>query len=225
MYLLSFLIYISASLVLSFSPHIAVLIALRGVQAAGVASIVSVGSAVVQDISPPSERDGFFSFYQGIRNATLILAPIVGGIFANFLDFRSIFILLLGLSTAVFIVLVLFLPETLRSVAGNGSLPLTGIRQPLIWKCKVFGRPAHVGEHEESGIPPKLVSGMFTRPLSLLKEKDAILGLLFSSIVFTIWMMVTVSTTGLFRSVFSLNEILIGVAFIPNGMSRDPSSS
>jgi Ca2+/Na+ antiporter len=184
-----------------------------------------MGSVVTHDISLPTEQDSFYTFGQGVRNYTIVLAPIIGGLLSKYMNFRSIFVFLLGLSIAALVVILLFLPETHRSIAGNGTWPLTGIHQPLIWRLKIFGKPSHSDEHQLSGVAPRLEAKAFTEPLNLLKEKDILLSLLFSGVIFGIWSMVTVSTAGLFRSVFGLNEAFLGLAFIPSGLSSHCRSS
>ncbi|KAF2708580.1 major facilitator superfamily transporter multidrug resistance [Pleomassaria siparia CBS 279.74] len=194
-YIYSFVIYIIANIVLSFSPNLATLVVFRGIQAAAIASTV-----------------------QGTRNYTIVLAPIIGGLLSNYMNFRSIFLFLLGFSIAALVVILLFLPETHRSIAGNGTWPVTGIHQSLIWKFKYFGKSAHVDEQGSSGVAPPLVASDFIAPLALLKEKDIVLSLLFNGAVFAISSMVLVSTAGLFQGVFGLNEALLGLVFIPSGL-------
>jgi Ca2+/Na+ antiporter len=45
------------------------------------------------------------------------------------------------------------------------------------------------------------------------------LNLIFGGVVYAIWSMVTSSTTGLFKSRFGLSELVLGLAFLPNGTS------
>lgn len=110
---------------------------------------------------------------------------------------------------------MVFLPETLRSIAGNGELRLSGIHQPLIRRFK--GDPSYVVDAIEPATRPKITPRIFIEPLLLLKEKDILLSLIFGGTIYAMWSMVTASTTGLFKEKFGLNELLVGVAFLPNG--------
>lgn len=67
---------------------------------------------------------------------------------ANFLGFRPIFVFLLILSGFALTVIVVFLPETMRTIAGDGSLRLGGIYQPLIYKLK--GEPRYMRDSDTS---------------------------------------------------------------------------
>jgi MFS family permease len=48
-------------------------------------------------------------------------------------------------------------------------------------------------------------------------EKDVFITLFFGSIVYTVWSMVTSSTTALFQDRFNLNDLQVGLVFLPNG--------
>ncbi|TDZ58619.1 Itaconate transport protein [Colletotrichum trifolii] len=214
-YMASFAVYIIANIGLSFSPNFAVLMVFRGLQAAGSASTVSIGNGVIQDTSPPSERGEFIAFYQAIRNFSIAVGPVLGGLLANFLGFRSIFVFLLILSSIVTTVIVVFLPETMRSIAGNGSLRLGGIYKPLI---RYLRKEADGTEDPEGPLTRnKVTLATFVEPLRLLVQRDILINLIFGGVVYTVWSMVTSSTTGLVKMHFHLSELQIGLAFLPNG--------
>jgi MFS family permease len=143
------------------------------------------------------------------------IGPVLGGIITQYLGFRAIFWFLFILGAMSLSTIVLFLPETLRSVAGNGTVRLTGFQRPLIYTFKA--QPDALTEPDV--VPPKKVSFMsIVSPLRFLFEKDVFVTLFFGSIVYTVWSMVTSSTTTLFKARFGLNDLFIGLAFLPNGV-------
>nr|XP_036575935.1 MFS multidrug transporter [Colletotrichum truncatum]KAF6782591.1 MFS multidrug transporter [Colletotrichum truncatum] len=220
-YIASFLVYIAANVALSFSPNYAVLLIFRGIQAAGSASTVSIGNGVIQDISPTSERGAFISFYQAkqsvVRNFSTAIGPVLGGALANSLGFRSVFVFLLIVSSLILIAIVAFLPETMRSIAGNGSLRLTGpTYKPLI--RYVTKEPSYMQDPDGPLNRKKITVWTFLTPFKLFKEKDLLINLIWGGFIYAIWNMVTTSTTPVFKARFPfLNELLLGVAFLPNG--------
>ncbi|KAF2737815.1 MFS general substrate transporter [Polyplosphaeria fusca] len=224
-YIYSLVIFMTANIVLCFSPNFWLLLVFRGIQAAGVASTVSMGAAVIQDLFPASERNNCYGMYQSIRNLTVVAAPIIGGTFSQFLDFRSIFVFLLGLSIAVLILVVLFFPETRRSIAGNGNVGVSGIHRPLLFAHNTFKGPQC--PEQECGLEPgaEFTARTLIEPLSYLREKEVIFGLIFGSTLFAVWSMVTVSTVVMFKSAFKLNEFLLGFAFIPSGVGAIAGST
>lgn len=127
---------------------------------------------------------------------------------------RFIFIFLLILSTLTIMTIIVFLPETLRTIAGNGSLRLTGIYQPLA--RRVRKETPYLVDRNSSYSTPKVTLKTFLKPLLLLKEKDILTSLMFGGTIYTIWSMVTSSTTTLFKQTSGLNELLLGLSFLPN---------
>ena len=69
--------------------------------------------------------------------APLAIGPVLGGIFAETLGWRSIFWFLTIYAAVFLLFLVILLPETLRSLVGNGSIPAKGL-------AKVGDRFLHV---------------------------------------------------------------------------------
>ncbi|KAK2590254.1 hypothetical protein QQS21_012070 [Conoideocrella luteorostrata] len=222
-YIYSFSVYIVSNIVLSLTPNFPVLLVFRGLQAAGSASTVSIGNGVIQDIATPNERGAFISFYQAVRNFSIAVGPVIGGLLSNFLGFRSVFVFLLIMSSIVLAVIALFLPETLRTIAGNGSLRLVGIYQPLIRR---FVREKGPMDEPENLAPrPKITLSTFLNPLKLLAEKDILANLIFGGTVYTVWSMVVASTTRLFKDRFALNDLLLGLVFLPNGLGTIAGSA
>ncbi|KAK1997853.1 major facilitator superfamily transporter [Colletotrichum falcatum] len=215
-YMASFSVYIIANIGLSISPNFAILLLFRGLQAAGSASTVSIGNGVIQDISPPAERGAFVSFYQAIRNFSIAIGPVLGGLLAGYFGFRSIFLFLLIISTIVTLIIILFLPETMRTIAGNGSLRLGGIYKPLVLYLKKD--PSYLEDPKEPIQRKKITLMTFFEPLRLLVQKDILINLAFGGVVYTVWSMVTSSTTVLFKQRFNLNDLEIGFVFLPNGL-------
>ncbi|KAL2875673.1 hypothetical protein SGCOL_009136 [Colletotrichum sp. CLE4] len=214
-YIASMGVYIGANVALSFSPNYAVLLIFRGLQAAGSASTVSIGNGVIQDISPTAERGAYISFYQAIRNFSTAIGPVLGGALANSLGFRSVFVFLLIASSLILITIMVFLPETLRTIAGNGSLRLNGIIYKPLYRY-VTKEPRYM-EDPDGPLNRKITIWTFLRPFRLFKEKDLVINLVWGGVIYAIWNMVTTSTTPLFKERFGLNELL-GVAFLPNGI-------
>ncbi|KAJ0160844.1 Quinidine resistance protein 1, partial [Colletotrichum tanaceti] len=150
-----------------------------------------------------------------VRNFSIAVGPVLGGVLGNFLGFRSIFVFLLALSSMVTLVIVFFLPETMRAIAGNGSLRLRGVYKPVIRYLRK--EPGYMRDPEGPVQRRKITPMTFVEPLRLLAQKDILVNLVFGGVVYTVWSMVTSSTTDLFKKTFHLSEVQIGLAFLPNG--------
>ncbi|KAH9204150.1 major facilitator superfamily domain-containing protein, partial [Leptodontidium sp. 2 PMI_412] len=212
----TFVVYLIANVGLAFNNSFAALMLFRGIQAAGSAATISVGAGVIGDITTARERGGLIGIFGGIRMMGQSIGPVFGGIITQFLGFRAIFWFLFGLGALTLGLILMLLPETLRSVAGNGTIPLKGIQRPFLYKYEPY--PDYMAMTAEDNAPKKKFTfTSIVAPLRFLFEKDVFVSLFFGSIVYTVWSMVTSSTTDLFQSRFGLNDLQVGIAFLPNG--------
>lgn len=104
-----------------------------------------------------------------LRSFSIAVGPVLGGGLAQGLGFRSIFVFLLLATVILFVIMVVFLPETQRDIAGNGSLRLHGIYRPLLHQLK---EPNHPHESAVPRVPRKITSRAILAPLRLMLEKD-----------------------------------------------------
>ncbi|ESZ94697.1 hypothetical protein SBOR_4948 [Sclerotinia borealis F-4128] len=208
----TFIVYLASNIGLALSKNFATLMICRAIQAAGSAATIAVGAGVIGDITTPKERGGLIGIFGGIRMLGQSIGPVFGGIITQYLGFRAIFWVLLGLGSLALLLIVAFLPETLRSLAGNGSIPLKGVHRPLF-----YSSPST--EQSEQELPPNkgITVSSVIAPLKFLLEKDVFVTLSFGAIIYTVWSMVTSSTTALFSEHFKLSNLELGLIFLPNG--------
>lgn len=185
------------------------LMLLRCLQAAGSASTIALGAGVIADIATRSERGGFFGLFSLGPMVGPCLGPVIGGALADGLGWRSIFWFLCIGSALCFVAMFLFLPETLRSLVGNGSFKPGPVWRPLV---PVFGR-GKVGS--SSGGPPKRP---FQNPLRLFLYFDVDLLLFYNAILYSVFYGVTASISTLFSDAYPfLTETDIGLCFLAIG--------
>lgn len=115
--------------------------------------------------------------------------------------------------------IVLLLPETLRSIAGNGSIPLKGVLYEPTWgRCAPWRKAEALGladSNTEELQHGRITLRMFYEPLLFLFEKDIFCTLFYGSIVFTVWSMVSASTSTVLIRAFNLSTIQY-VSMTPN---------
>lgn len=123
MYIFCFIVFTGANIGLALANDYATLVVLRMLQAAGSSGTVALANGVVGDIITSAERGTYIAFSSlgGILGP--MLSPILGGIIGQYAGWHWIFWFLLIFSSAVFIPLILFMPETCRQVVDNGSIP------------------------------------------------------------------------------------------------------
>lgn len=142
------------------------------------------------------------------------IGPVLGAILTQFFGFHAIFWFLLILGALSLTSILLLLPETLRSIAGNGTIRLTGFQRPLIYQSQLQTDAISKPENFQ---PQKVTLESIFAPLKFLFEKDVFVTLLFGAVVYTVWSMVTSSTTALFQGHYHLTDLQVGLVFLPNG--------
>lgn len=143
------------------------------------------------------------------------IGPVFGGILSQYLGYRSIFWFLTIVAGISLFSILFFLPETLRTVAGNGTVPLHGLYKPWIY-C-ITGQKDAREDSTPAGEKKKVTWKTVLAPLGFLAEKDVFITLFFGAIVYTVWSMVTSSTSDLFESRYGLNSMEVGLTFLGNG--------
>ncbi|KAK5992104.1 Citrate exporter 1 [Cladobotryum mycophilum] len=215
---ITLLIYTGANLALSFTTSYPMLMALRGIQALGSSATISISAGVIADIAAPSERGGFMGANAGIRMMGQAVGPIIGGALNQVWGFRSIFWLLFVMSLLVLVLLLIFLPETQRSVAGNGGVPLAGFYKPWAYYIRQPEQWAHTTAVPSAKLKPFSLKKCID-PLMYVFQKDIFVLLSWGALVYTLWSMVTSSTTtALLHDFPELSQWQLGLCFLPNGL-------
>ncbi|EKG18366.1 Major facilitator superfamily [Macrophomina phaseolina MS6] len=216
------ILFVGANVGLALARNIGVIMFFRFLQAAGSSSTISIGAGVIADIAPAKERGGFIGAFAGARQVSIAIGPVLGGIFAGTLGFPSIFWLLVILGGLVVILIIVLLPETLRAIAGNGSRPLQGLQyEPLYRKRAPWnkeGVAAMADPHGDKPVRERMTVRMFFEPMLFLFEKDVACTLFFGGVIYTVWSMVSASTTFVLLHAYHLSTLQIGACFLPNGI-------
>ncbi|GAB1200592.1 hypothetical protein APSETT444_009966 [Aspergillus pseudonomiae] len=108
--------------------------------------------------------------------------------------------------------------QTLRHIAGNGTVRLRGIHKPFLYVA--IGQKGAITGADPGQKKPELTWRAILAPLTFLVEKDIFVTLLFGSIVYAVWSMVTSSTTDLFQDVYHLTSLEVGLTFLGNGKAH-----
>lgn len=186
------------------------LVLLRCLQAAGSASTIALGAGVIGDIAEPAERGGFFGLWGIGPMIGPCLGPVLGGVLADKLGWRSIFWFLCISSAVCLLFILLFLPETLRSLVGDGSYTPSAIHRPCV---SIIGRDRFSSSSVDK--PPKKA---FANPLLLLTYPDILLVLFYNGILYSVFYGVTATISVLFQKSYPfLSETDIGLCYLAIG--------
>ncbi|KAJ5223823.1 hypothetical protein N7468_008365 [Penicillium chermesinum] len=217
-YAFTFVVFLGACIGLAEAKNYATLIVLRCLQSTGSASTIAIGSGVVGDITTRADRGGFMGIFQAGLLVPVAVGPVIGGALAGTLGWRSIFWFLAIYSGSFLIVLLIFLPETLRSVVGNGSrVPSNFVAKfPLSTYAKLT-QVEWDPETSPSDLAPRKRIDV-TGPFRILVSKQAAPIVVFLAVYYAVWQMSITAMSSLFKDKYGLSEIHIGLTFIANGV-------
>ncbi|KAJ5153629.1 uncharacterized protein N7500_009068 [Penicillium coprophilum] len=190
------------------------LLAFRAVQSCGSSGAVALASAVAADIITSAER----GMYMGFASLGNILAPsigpILGGVLSKYLGWRAIFWFLAIAAVTFFMPLLFLFPETCREIVGNGSTPAVGWNRTM-WSY--FRTTTAVTSHSLN-VPSRVKIPNPCSTLRLLSHRPVGLVLLANGIVFSSYYAVTAGIPALFQKKYDLDDLGIGLCFIPAGL-------
>ncbi|KAJ5152654.1 Major facilitator superfamily domain general substrate transporter [Penicillium canariense] len=229
-YIICFIIYIASNIGLALQDNYAALIVLRCLQSSGISSTVALSAATVADISTKEERGSSMGFVMAGNFMGPAIGPIIGGLLAQYLGWRSIFWFLTIASGVFLLPLLLFLPETARNVVGDGSSPAQPWNRPFI-PCML--PPTRTAEKGPSSPPDDLDSCASDdaskkmqhklrfpnplHPLTVVFHPNSIIVLLVTGVIMGGNMTVLSSITEIYSEQYGLDMLQIGLCYITLG--------
>ncbi|KAJ5138823.1 uncharacterized protein N7515_003671 [Penicillium bovifimosum] len=226
-YILAFAIYTAANIGLALQNSFAALMVLRCLQSAGSSGTVAFGYGVIADIATTSERGKYIGPMAAGVMVAPALGPVIGGLLAKFLGWRSVFWFLVIISGGYLVFYVISMPETARKIVGDGStVPREWWRRSVIqWWSK---RQAQRDEESQSAAQGSPYQSQHTgrlrfpnplKTLVILLEWDALIIISYVGIVMFANIALLTSTPNLFGPLYGFNELEIGLCFLPLGVS------
>lgn len=227
-YLLTMSVYCVANVGLALQSSWIALFILRMLQSAGGAATIAIGYGVVSDIASPSERGGYVGAVLLGPNLATAIGPVLGGALAQHPSWRWIFWVLAMSSGICLILIFLFLPETSRSIVGNGSRTVSGLHRTLFsyldpsttrFLNKSFADSVDRPAEQQNEVPRK--SFRIPNPLASLKmlwAKDTLLITLIYGVYYTNFSCLQASMSTLFIKLYELSQLKAGLTYLPFGI-------
>ncbi|ORX37291.1 major facilitator superfamily domain-containing protein [Kockovaella imperatae] len=215
-------LYIGANIGLALMPTSAywMLLFFRALQSTGGSAVISIGAGSIADIAEPHERGKFFAVFQLGALIGPAFGPLLGGVLADTLGWRSIFWFLTISTGVVMVPLILFFPETLRSLVGDGSIPppMSNMSPMMLYKHSKMKRDVKKRgeEWEHTDRPPRKPYQPLSAFLILLTPEVSLIFVYASLLYMQFYMILTLYSTAL-RDSYHLNDLKIGLAYLPNG--------
>ncbi|PNP39608.1 hypothetical protein TGAMA5MH_08424 [Trichoderma gamsii] len=217
-YCCTFLVFIGACIGLANTQNYSTLIVLRCLQSTGSASTIAIGSGVIGDITTRENRGSLMGIFQAGLLVPVAIGPVIGGAIAGSLGWRAIFWFLTAYGGGFLLVLIVLLPETLRSIVANGSRTPSYLigRYPL----NMYQKFSKIEWNPESSAatPDAKKRIDIVGPFRILISKHATPIIIFLAIYYAVWQMSITAMSTLFEEKYGLKETQIGLTFIANGV-------
>ncbi|KAF2121587.1 major facilitator superfamily domain-containing protein [Lophiotrema nucula] len=214
----------------------AVLLVLRAVQSLGASAAYAISFGVVADVCVPSERGRMLGPISMALNLGACIGPVVGGAVAwTSGTYDWVFWALVIVGAALLLGVGLLLPETTRSLVGNGSDPslyrwwqLSGLGlirhrfrrtlEPADPVTNASGtQPANLHGSQSS---VSLKDGLKTILVCfrLILYKDTCLSLWVHGSFYTVDYSFVAAVPDIFKDVYHYNELHVGLSYLPRGV-------
>ena len=234
-YILTLSLYTVGNLGLAINKQsYGVLIALRAVQSLGASAAFAVSYGVVADTCVPSERGSMLGPLSMALNLGACIGPVVGGSVAYTSgSYEWVFWALVIVGAVLLLGVAVLLPETARSVVGNGE----GRKRLQWWEqswyeiCKNWLHRskllAGAGDKEKrSGSEHEISNQGFVKrfrirnPLACLRmifHLDTFLVLWVHGSFYTVDYSLVAAVPDIFKNIYHFNELQIGLSYLPRG--------
>ncbi|RDL29943.1 MFS general substrate transporter [Venustampulla echinocandica] len=223
MYIVCYIIFTAANIGLALQNSYVPLLILRMIQSSGSSGTVALANGVVGDIITSAERGTYIAFASvgGILAPTI--APVIGGLLGQYAGWHFIFWFLVIFSAAVFIPLILFLPETCRNVVDNGTIPAPLLSRNITDTIRHRRRnKAGLTFNEAKNAElSKNYRWRAPNPLSTLKvilDPESACILVTTGLGLGCFYAVSTGASDVFTKVYGFNQLKISLMFVPVGI-------
>lgn len=214
-------IYIAACCGIAKANVYWLILVLRCVQAAGIAPVTAINTGVCADLAPRATRGSIVGFTSGIQLLAMALGALVGSLLASGFDsWRAVFwFLAIGCGVSGFISF-LILPETMRSMVGNGSIPpLTIINKSPLWTVPHFKKKL---TNDTSTLEPPVVQSPLSKILdvpSIIALPEVFMVLIPTALYFTTWTLSLTALSTVLQNTWGYSVQRVGLCFLAPGIA------
>ena len=234
-FLITLFIYCIGNLGLAINQSsFAALLTLRALQSLGASAASPISYGIVADVCVPRERGSMLGPVSMALNIGTCVGPIVGGLVAyKSHGFQWVFWALVILGFVLFIGTALFLPETARSLVGNGSVRDQHIKYQSLWSMmqrslrKRYHDPPNETNPNVERLGPS--HSRLSRVVEVLRKnnpltclrilfyRDAFLVLFVHGSFYVVDYSLNATAPDIYSDIYHLNELQIGLTYLPRG--------
>ncbi|KAH3678374.1 hypothetical protein WICMUC_001391 [Wickerhamomyces mucosus] len=217
--ILCLLIFIGASIGIAVIKNYPALLVLRFIQSAGISPTISITSGLVGDFTQRHERGGYMGLLSGLALTGQGFGSLIGaGLIAGF-DWRAIFWFLVIASSVVLSFIIFLLPETKRTIVGNGSVIPQSIfnRAPILYLSHV--RKAWDLDTPDIDLLVSQNRPEYFAPFKIMAKPELFILLLNQGLHMALWVVLLTSLTTQLSKNYNFTVLKIGFSYLPAGIA------
>lgn len=216
--LISVIVYCGACIGLACSQTYAQIIVLRCLQAAGISPVITVSSGVMGDITTRAERGAYVGYTSGFQVLGGALGALIGALLASRWNWRAIFWFLAIGSGICGVCATLFLPETKRTLVGNGSVPPKHLanKAPVLL-VPIIRHRLHMYDPDYETLEPPIKIN-FLAPFTILKNPWIDMLLFVAGFQFAMNTLHQTALSTVLSKKYHYKVAIIGVCYLPTGL-------
>lgn len=211
--------FVGSSIGLAVVNNYTVLLILRCIQSSCISPSVPISSGVVGDFTTRANRGGFVLLSGAITFLGQAFGALIGSILIHIWNWRAIFWFLALAGTIVFIGVFILLPETKRSIVGNGTIkPDKVYNRALILSSGKIQKKWRLDDPDLSTLESR-VKLDFLSTFKILLRPELAICLLNGALHYAIWVVLLTCLTGtLADAPYNYSVMTIGICYIPAGI-------
>lgn len=215
----TFTVLLGANLGLAFTNTFWLLLVLRMLQAFGASSAIAIGAGLISDLARRKERGRYMSYFQSGALVGPCIAPVVGGLVTQRWDWHANFFFLVAFGGLVNLLLATFLPETLRSLVGDGSMRPCGMWKTIYPMRLTASSGSDLSDAPLMKKPPRfnILKMGFEKPWLVYSQLDILLLVITYSVPFSVFSVTSSIFSPTLASNYGYNHIIIGLCYLPLG--------
>ncbi|CAM9010368.1 hypothetical protein WICANDRAFT_62255 [Wickerhamomyces anomalus NRRL Y-366-8] len=212
------LIFIGSSIGLAVSNSYALILVLRCIQSFGISPAVAIACGITGDWTERKERGWFVGLTSGFTLFGQAFGALIGAALIAAFDWRAIFWFLAIGGCVTLLVMLCCLPETMRSIVGNGSItPKHFIDRAPALLIPYYKRKWDLDDPDYSTLAPQKKTD-FLASLKILKKPELAICLLNGAIHYGLWTVQLTSLTNELSKSYGYSVMKIGLCYLPAGV-------
>lgn len=216
--LISIMVYFAACIGLACSQTYAQILILRCLQAAGISPVIAINSGIMGDVTTKAERGGYVGYVAGFQVVGSAFGALIGAGLSSRWGWRSIFWFLAIGSGVCLILSIFFLPETKRTLSGNGSItPKSAFNKAPLLALPMVRRSLHLDSPDYETLLPQTKINILAS-FAIFKIPEVCVILLSAGLQFATWTTHQTALSIVLSKDYHLSVAKIGLCYLPAGI-------